>query len=78
MSHSFEEMLRDAETQDPSLVEDLKQGFRLTEELKPSGLFPRLRVGPRRQPLCQLEIPKSDGEMVQTLGCQFVPASWRR
>ena len=37
----LEEMLRDAGIQDPSLVEDLKQGFRLTGELKPSGLFPR-------------------------------------
>ena len=37
----FEEMLRDAGIQDPALVEDLKQGFRLTGELKPSGLFPR-------------------------------------
>ena len=37
----LEEMLRDAGIQDQSLVEDLKQGFRLTGELKPSGLFPR-------------------------------------
>ena len=37
----FDEMLRDAGVQDPSLVDDLKHGFRLTGELKPSGLFPR-------------------------------------
>ena len=50
----FEEMLRDAGVQDQSLVEDLKQGFRLTGELKPSGLFPN-SLGQR---LCRPMISK--------------------
>ena len=36
------EVLRDAGVDDKYLVEDLTQGFRITGELRPSGLFPRI------------------------------------
>ena len=36
------EVLRDAGVDDKYLIEDLTQGFRITGELRPSGLFPRI------------------------------------
>ena len=36
------EVLRDAGVNDRYLVDDLTQGFRITGELRPSGLFPRI------------------------------------